>query len=378
VASRIATTAPALRFRDLAGLFGTPGADDDSELARPWTTAGDVPLWFSRAAWALGAVVAAHKDGNPAPRLWLPDFFCNQSAWVARQVGAEITFYPIGEDLAPDWPVCHYLAKTSPPDIFLQVHYFGFPADLTPAREFCDAQRAALIEDAAHVLMRSDRIGHAGDYVLWSPYKHLPIPDGGLLVVRPSATSRRERLFAAARRQGREAPGSMGWLARRLVQRAAPSLAARLRRAPLAYRRDPEPAPLDPTPALSTAARHMIAATGARLAAFSADRVEATTAIYDAFAGTEDLVPPLPPPDGSWTPYRAAFRASGIEIAERWYGRFQAAGLAVETWPDIAPEVRRNATGHTAAMTLRDTLLTLPINADMPPARIAAAYAAVL
>ena len=188
-AVRIFTTAPALRFRDLAGLAKPRPITDDSALARPWTAIGDTPLWFSRAAWGLGAIAAAHADGNAAPSLWLPDFFCNQSTWAARRAGAAITFYPVQENLSPDWPACDALAEAAAPALFLQVHYFGAPADLRPARAFCDVHGALLIEDAAHALGPSAGIGAAGDYVMWSPYKHLPVPDGGLLDVRPSAAA---------------------------------------------------------------------------------------------------------------------------------------------------------------------------------------------
>lgn len=87
-AMRVISTAPALRFRDLAGLFGRRAASDDEALARPWVAPGDRALWFSRAAWGIGAIVAGHRTGGIAPCLWLPDYFCNQSAWPAREAGA--------------------------------------------------------------------------------------------------------------------------------------------------------------------------------------------------------------------------------------------------------------------------------------------------
>jgi hypothetical protein len=45
-------------------------------------------------------------------------------------------------------------------------------------------QRAWLIEDAVHALRPVRGIGASGDFVLYSPHKHLPIPDGAVLVVR--------------------------------------------------------------------------------------------------------------------------------------------------------------------------------------------------
>jgi len=90
------------------------------------------------------------------------------------------------------------------------------------------------------------------------------------------------------------------------------------------------------------------------------------------------LAPLLPISDGSWTPYRAMFRASGRAHARNWYGRFRAAGNAVETWPDLALELRRDPAHHRGAVILRNTVISLPLDAASTPEAIAAAYAVAL
>ena len=334
----IATAAPLPGRRELWALIAG-AAPDDATLAAPWIGDGDRPHFFSRAAFGLAAVVAAHR----APRLFLPDYFCNSATLPARERGARLVFYPIDEALSPDWAKVETLAAAAKPDLFLQVHYFGFPTDLAPARAFCDRHGAALIEDAAHAVMPGSGIGHTGDYVLWSLHKHLAIPDGGLLVARNGAP--------VATLPG-PAPDAVAWLAKRLLQRGAPWLASRLRRTAPPFERDPDPASPGP-PALSQAARRMIAASDPRRIAD--ERIAGDLALRE----TIDLPPLLPMSDGSWAPYRAVFRGNA-----RDYDRLAAAGLPVETWPDLAPEIRAAPGSHATAVALRNSLLTVPCQGD--------------
>ena len=109
------TTAPLPIWRDFAAVFARTGDHgNDDELAAPWRRADEAAFFLSRAAFALAAV--AHAETTPAPLVWLPDYFCNQSTAPLRQSGAQIAFYPIGADLEPDWPACERLAAVAAPD----------------------------------------------------------------------------------------------------------------------------------------------------------------------------------------------------------------------------------------------------------------------
>jgi hypothetical protein len=129
---------------------------------------------------------------------------------------------------------------------------------------------------------------------------------------------------------------------------------------------------------MSAAARRIIAATAPQIPRIAAARIAADRAVRDALAGANHLAPLLPIPDGTWTPYRAVFRATGRAHARSWYGRFRAAGNAVETWPDLARELRRDPARHRGAVMLRNTVISLPLDAAATPEAVAAAYAAAL
>ena len=91
--------------------------------------------------------------------------------------------------MLPDISKCKELALTIQPDIFILVHYFGKPSFSKSIKEFCSIYKTWLIEDAAHVLKPIKGIGNLGDFILYSPHKHLPIPDGALLIASKTGIS---------------------------------------------------------------------------------------------------------------------------------------------------------------------------------------------
>ena len=159
----------------------------DHVLAAHWQDRSSVAGWLSRSSWSLALIAIWRKIHAPTSSVsvWLPDYFCNSSLAALRKTGSRLVFYPVTLDRAPDMAACRALAeRKGAPDVFVLVHYFGQAAPATAAQEFCARQRAWLIEDAVHALRPVRGIGASGDFVLYSPHKHLPIPDGAVLVVR--------------------------------------------------------------------------------------------------------------------------------------------------------------------------------------------------
>lgn len=370
----VATTAPLPRLRALP-LVLRRTARADGTLAAPWCGGATTPFLFSRAAWGLRALAdgVAAARGRPA-RLWLPDWFCNAATLAVRAGGHVLDFYPVGEDTRPDWTACEALGP--PPDLFLLVHYFGWPAETAPARAFCAANGALLVEDAAHALIPGPGIGEAGDAALWSLYKHLPLPDGGLLGLRTDGNELAARLARAAAALGAAPPAAGRWIVRRALQCLLPGVASRLRAAPRAFDSDPAPTPLAPTPAMSVPARRLLAGLVSELEATAARRCANEAAVRTALDGASGLKPLFASTAGV-VPYRAVFRGTDAAAARRWYDRLSARN-AVESWPDLPPEVRAEPRRHQGALALRATVIALPVHADRTPEALAAAYGAAL
>ena len=162
------------------------------ELSAKWCREGEVAGLFSRSAWSLVRVALWRQQESPSKNItiFVPDYFCNSSLQALRALNVNLRFYPINHNLEPDHKACRDLAEESPPDIFVLVHYFGCPTLAAPTKDFCAKHNAWLLEDAAHVLRPVSGVGKYGDFIIYSPHKLLPIPDGAVLVIRTGGPGR--------------------------------------------------------------------------------------------------------------------------------------------------------------------------------------------
>jgi hypothetical protein len=163
-----------------------------STLALQWQREGDIAGWLSRTAWSLALISEWQKAYNNKPTtiVWVPDYFCNASLTPLRETGAKLVFYPVTAEMLPDHAICKQMVEQESPDIFILVHYFGKPSSTRTITDFCASHKIWLIEDAAHVLKPVKGVGTIGDFVLYSPHKQLPIPDGALLIICPEGPAK--------------------------------------------------------------------------------------------------------------------------------------------------------------------------------------------
>lgn len=353
------TAAPLPAWGDFQALLET-SVPADGALVAPWASGADRAYLLSRSAWSLAALIQMRKiEGEARPKLWLPDFFCNASSDPARAAGADIVFYPVAETLAPDWTACKALAERARPSLFVLAHYFGAANDAAGARAFCTGVGAALVEDAAHVLKPTAGIGHAGDFVLYSPHKLLGIPHGAILVARASnaALGRAMASLPAA------APCARAWIVKRILQLATPEAAWKaLRPIPeIPFERDPPLQSTPAAPAMSAAARKILARAIARLEAEAACRRLSEKTLRQALAAVPGWSPWPAVWDEGAVPYRGVFIAQSPALAAERFARLRRAGCLVESWPDLAPEVVNDARTHGAAIGLRRRLLAFPL-----------------
>ena len=120
----------------------------------------------------------------------MPDYFCNDPIPVLEIDFIEILFYEVDKNFQPKWSNLQQLAEVKIPDLILGVNYFGQPLISNDLKNFCIKYNSWLIEDATHCLKRDKKIGNQGDFILFSPYKHLPIPDGAILFVKGNGPSK--------------------------------------------------------------------------------------------------------------------------------------------------------------------------------------------
>lgn len=144
----------------------------------------DNMVWMSQSAVSIKLIIKALREVRHKENInfWLPDYFCADTLNVFADEKVTAVFYPVSSDLEPDWKGIKENYKEQEMDVFLFVHYFGIPHDISRASVFCKQRGAVLIEDCAHCLYDYEKIGSKGDFALFSPHKLLPVNSGAILV----------------------------------------------------------------------------------------------------------------------------------------------------------------------------------------------------
>ena len=160
------------------------GKKINRNIADPWLKSNDKYIWLSKTTYSLALIAKLRKDKfkRKIVNIFVPDFFCNTALSLLREDYIHLYFYNINKSLEPDQNSLKELLSNIKPDIILQVHYFGKEYETKNIANICKKYNCWFIEDATHVLIPYGSIGCRGDFVLYSPYKHFPIPDGALLV----------------------------------------------------------------------------------------------------------------------------------------------------------------------------------------------------
>ena len=116
--------------------------------------------------------------------------FCNDPIPLLNRKIINIIYYEVDKDFKPSLKSLNKQAEINKPDIFLCVHYFGQPIVLNELKNFCIKHKSWYVEDATHCLKKDSIIGRQGDFVMFSLYKHLPLPDGAVLLIREKGPSK--------------------------------------------------------------------------------------------------------------------------------------------------------------------------------------------
>ena len=365
---------PAPRWRTLAGALRM-GAYDDATLTAPWRREGDSAHVLSRSMWSLAAIVVAWVRFHPGrrPQVWIPSYFCHSVLAPLERTCATIVFYPITPALEPDFMECRRMANVQRPDIFLLAHFFGSVRDAKTAREFCRLAGAWLVEDCAHVLLPWKGVGESGDFVLYSPHKHLALPDGAVLVVRPEAAARSSAageslakvLAEIVARMSREPNGVSRWLINRAAQKLGIGTVRPGRTTnPEEFNVDPSGMTVLPRPGLGRYSRCLLARSLRDLPEVRVARNRNHDLWLHLLGRT------LPRTETSPAAYFASVSEENNLAAARKFAALKSTGFPVRSWPDLPPAVRAADSEHGVARQLRDTKVMLEVHQGICPSDI--------
>ena len=271
---------------------------------------------------------------EPGSTILVPDYVCDVVLDPVAQLGLAHRYYPLGDDLAPDWDELE-ARVTSATRALLAVHYFGQPQDLVRFREFCDRHGLRLLEDNAHGHggeLDGRPLGSFGDVGISSPRKFLGTPQGGALWLDG------EEVYLA----DDVAPSRIPWpkTLQRYVSKRFPGLNRRVKSIvrgrpsyddPRADREGPVPdGSLDPSSA------RVFADTDWR--AMRARRQEVYGA-WREFAQRHDLSPVYGRLHPEANPWCFPAYAASAEVASRWCAWGAAGAVRVFRWPALPEEI---------------------------------------
>lgn len=217
--------------RSLHGPLLSQATWSGGEHAGQWAfPAASTSFWHSaRVALFQGVRRAGLQPGE---RVLVPAYCCGVEVTTLQNVGLEPVYYRLLENMTPDLDHLGALCRSTPAKALLLIHYFGLPQPIDPILAFAREHDLLLIEDAAHGLfaVQADGapLGSRADVAVFSLKKHLPLPNGGLLVCRtetrtdPGEPARPPDLQTTAR--------TMTYLAVKELEHRWPGLSDGLRR----------------------------------------------------------------------------------------------------------------------------------------------------
>jgi lipid II:glycine glycyltransferase (peptidoglycan interpeptide bridge formation enzyme)/dTDP-4-amino-4,6-dideoxygalactose transaminase len=346
----------------------------DEELCAPWIRSEELAFLFSRSSWSLVALVKLRQQilNKKNIDIWVPDYFCNVSLTPLREMGVNLVFYPITEQKSPDVPSLQNLADQHSIDIFIIVHYFGQPNSAEIIASFCEAHDAWLVEDATHVLQPINNIGNTGDFVIYSPHKHLPIFDGAVLLIRKNGSakltlnSQTIEIFHKIRNDLITAPGKshkleMLWLLKRVSQ----LIGFHGRSKMSSFDLEPTfPNQQLPHPSMSSLAKRLLSSLIEKIDLVATSRQSNYQTWIDIFSKMKLFVN-VKPDLATMTPYMASFSVTNAFDAKVLFNRLQQLGLPVMTWPDLPAEVITNKAIHHTALAFRNICFYLPVHQSL-------------
>lgn len=178
----------------IRALHSAPGRSA-ARLAADWICGGDLPDWpqFARGvailtyqcrdAIALACRLLGLQEGD---EVLVPAYNCGTEIDPIVQQKLHVRLYRVDAQARIDTRdmACRVTEKTR---AILVTHYFGWAQELKPVIDLCRERGLYLIEDCAHALFSASDcgwLGRHGDIAVYSLAKSLPVPHGGVAVLR--------------------------------------------------------------------------------------------------------------------------------------------------------------------------------------------------
>ena len=370
--TRQITNAPLPQWKHLLkAIFDFDSVDDEKILA-PWLKAEDFGFLLSRSAWSLSIIAQIrHLITQSEVCVWLPDYFCNSSIAPLRELNTNLVFYPMHNDGSPNIKVCNELLNLhSKPDLFIAVHYFGYLVDLKEASDFVEANKGWLVEDAAHILLPEERLGIYSHYLIFSPHKFLPIPQGAVLVVKRKKLEQENNLkysqFKTCHenlliKSNKTTLIDLTWVMKRSLQKLGFTNPVTRKEN---FRSDKFIMDTNRfiSPKMTCFSKRLLSLLVKNLDQEIRNRVEnyenLKNSMKKVFSGAKEILFKC----NNTSPYVLGLTFTKEKEAEEAFYYLLNLRMPVSSWPDLPPEVCSDNKNHKFAITLRQSSIFLPVH----------------
>ena len=372
--SNLITIAPLPRWKTYFKLLKNSSKPDYKVLSSLWVNKSEMGHWFNRSGWSLLAIVKHRMKIKKRKNIviWIPDYFCYETISYLKDKNISIIYYPININGTPNFEVCNKMLTESIPDILLHVHYFGQDIDIEDSYNLAKKCDAWLVEDAAHVLIPHKSKGMKGDFIFYSPYKLLPIPNGSILVITSKGPSELNlEKFSEINKSLSNKKVSFKqqnkfqvfyWLIKRSVQMMG-----------FNFHNQKSDFYMDYKNQLNKIPEKNMSTISKKLLFFQMD--ELNHEIYKRKKNSTDwynLCQNIPIfKQMKWTfekidiPYLAIVTFDSYADASKIFNYFNLNNIPVTTWPDLPPTVLENPKKHQAAISLRNQRIFLPVHSSV-------------
>ena len=333
-------------------------------------------IWTKRSGVSIRLIAEETRGvmNSQSVNILIPNFFCGQTERDFDIDGVHVIHYPVTKTLDPDWNIIKNDFKDTRVDIFLFVHYFGVFHDPNRAKIFCKQHKAILIEDAAHCLYPYQKIGRAGDFVIFSSHKLLPTPDGAIIVVNHEAGEKAADVASNITARIKQSPSNSAmliWRAKKAIQRIIKI------NKPYKYYRGVHYYPNENRNKPGNLAKSddiCISGYSRRIVqGYSYERLKQIAYIrrenYDLLkCFLREIDSNIEPfiPDDCECPYLAVFSLLKVEKKEQVIKRIIDTGIPVMFWPELPLSIKGEPDSEIAKKLSKD-LITLPVHQDINP-----------
>ncbi|QTQ11296.1 peptidoglycan bridge formation glycyltransferase FemA/FemB family protein [Treponema parvum] len=281
-------------------------------------------------------------------------------------------YYPIGEDLEPQWKAVEEYARGNciAPDFFVFVHYFGMEKNVSLAADFCKRHNILLIEDCAHVLLAKGKIASKGDFVIFSPHKQIPISDGAILAY--NELEKTVELWNSLKEEYKNLPcrpKNNRWYVKKVIQKLFK-----------AHRKLPYYSGVHlGSGNIERVSVERVSKKSENVLRSFYDYIELKKICYvrrDNLSMMNYLISKidktiLPVSDEqTFAPYYAVFSLKNTTDKKQAVQNLIARGFPVLHWPDLPRDIMDKRAEHETAFALSEDIITIPIHQDITPQKI--------